>query len=130
MQKFLQLSKEIFENLPLILSDTDSAKDVSLNRIIIVMAVIGLSCMIIILPVFFPQWFDKLMPFWSQLLTFLGAQIAGNMFKKVMLDKQMKQTTEMINNKANEIINASASINPTLNVNVTPPKITNPIKKD
>lgn len=78
--------KQIFINLPLVLSDTRDPADVSLNRVMtaavafFVLLAPGVTLLLL------PAWFDKITPYWDKLLAFLAAQVAGNMFKKYVAE--------------------------------------------
>jgi len=83
---FLQLLKEIFNYSPLVLSDTTETKDVSLNRIMIVIEFI---LVVIISPVFLLYLKSKVSPLydttidmWKLLLASFGVHLTINTFRK------------------------------------------------
>ena len=75
--------REIIKNLPLILSDSREAADVSMNRIITLVSFLILIISPLIVTTFFSSSWDKFVPVWNSFLTFFGAQTVGNVFKKV-----------------------------------------------
>ena len=81
--------KGIIENLPLILSDTREAADVSLNRVITFGAAICLAIIPGLVLWLKPEFWPQMADLWKAALTFLGAQAAGNIYAKVV---RMRQT--------------------------------------
>lgn len=81
---FKENLKQILKNLPLILSDSGNAEDVSLNRIIILISfLLTIVCTAMVF-LFFPQLIQPLLPYFQAWLTWLGALISGNICKKVL----------------------------------------------
>ena len=72
----------IWQNLPLILSDTTDPRDVSLNRVVTVAVAVVILLSPPIVWLCFSDWWDKFFEAWKLLLAFLGAQTAGNIFVK------------------------------------------------
>ena len=80
--KFLNNLKLIFDNSPLILSETQSPEDVSINRVMIAVGFLTAIVAPLLVIIFCPEYLDKLLGYWNGWLTFLGVQVSGNIAKK------------------------------------------------
>lgn len=77
-QKLIQ----IWNNLPLIVSDSGDLRDISLIRIA---TLISLTILFITPPallLFLPSWFERAFPYWEKLLFFTGTALIANVAKK------------------------------------------------
>ena len=79
--RFWRNLAEVVANLPLVLSDSYSAKDVSLNRVlIVVMAVLAVA--LVELLAARPQVAVVLLPVLQSLMGLIGAQLGVNLVKR------------------------------------------------
>lgn len=83
MKKFFANLKEIAENLPMVLSDTYSAKDVSANRIAFFALLISVLGLVEAMKAT-PSLAGPLLPVLQSLLATLGIQQGVNMIKRTI----------------------------------------------
>lgn len=83
--------KGLITHLPLILSDTQDPRDISLNRVSSVFAMV--LALFILYEVMFviPQHMKDLLQYFVAIMAYLGAQMAGNIYKKVQSGNQQIQ---------------------------------------
>ena len=72
----------IFQNLPLILSDTTDPKDISFTRVTCALCIIFLIITASYVLIFVPQYFEKVSPFLTQSLNSVLLLIGGNIVKR------------------------------------------------
>lgn len=78
---FWQNFRQVINNLPLILSDTYEAKDISLNRVII--ALLAITVMVIVYRMLlYPDTAASLTAMLDKVLTALGLQLTSNTLKR------------------------------------------------
>ena len=75
--------KQLFQNLPLILSDTDDPKDVSLNRVIVLLFAIATIIGGLIILVWFRQEAQQLVGYWQAWLASFTTMASANVAKKI-----------------------------------------------
>jgi len=74
--------KQMWVNLPLVLSDTYEPIAISLNRILITFIVLNIFLMAWYVLHFRPEMIDKFAAILPPILTFIGALVAQEAFKK------------------------------------------------
>jgi hypothetical protein len=83
---FKQLLKEIFNNSPLILSDSTEPIYVSMNRIMIAIEFIFVILLspptLLLIFIKMPLFFDKALYIWTSMLAAFGVHLGINAFKK------------------------------------------------
>lgn len=78
---FWQNFRQVVNNLPLVLSETDDPKDISLNRVII--AVLAITVIVVVYRMLlYPDTATNLTAMLDKVLTALGLQLGSNTIKR------------------------------------------------
>ena len=90
MNTFWQNLKGILVNSPLILSESQNPKDVSLHRVSIALLLIVVSAGPFFTSYIRPEFFDRFTPYWTQVLILIGALLTSRAANRA-IDAKMGQ---------------------------------------
>ena len=87
--------KIVWRNLPVVLSETDDPKDVSLNRVAFFLYTVFVIASPFVILWFLSGMSEKFLPYWQGVAALLGGQTFANIGKKMIYAWKGEKTNEI-----------------------------------